>query len=150
MSVSINILQQGGSAVDGAIAALLCTSVVNPQSMGMGGGSIVTVRDKSGKVKVYNFQETVPQSYIKKKLLEDCPKTFSLSSGTQWIGVPGELKGYEVLHRHYGRLPWNKLFDPTVKFAREGIPLPNYLARLLSSPLVRHRVEKAESFKPLI
>lgn len=137
-----NMLQQGGSAVDGAIAALLCTSVVNPQSMGLGGGSIVTIRERSGTVKVYNFRETVPQSY-KKNLLDDCPTTFSLSSGSQWIGVPGELRGYQVLYEQYGRLPWAKLFEPTVKLARDGIPLPAYLGHFLNSPLIKNRVESS-------
>lgn len=101
---SRSILKKGGSAVDGAIAALLCTSVVNPQSMGIGGGSIVTVRNKAGSVfllfkhlfphlsqasnadlfpghvKVYNFRETVPRKF-KVDLLSDCPSTFRMSTG---------------------------------------------------------------------
>ncbi|XP_071322634.1 glutathione hydrolase 5 proenzyme [Trachinotus anak] len=137
-----SMLQQGGSAVDGAIAALLCTSVVNPQSMGLGGGSIFTIRDKTGSIKVYNFRETVPQSF-KPNLLSDCPTEFRLSTGSQWIGVPGELRGYEVVHRQYGKLPWAKLFEPTIRLAREGIPLPAYLGMLLNNPIVKTIVEKS-------
>ncbi|XP_054896137.1 glutathione hydrolase 5 proenzyme isoform X1 [Poeciliopsis prolifica] len=135
-----NMLLQGGSAVDGAIAALLCTSVVNPQSMGIGGGSIVVVRNKTGNVKVYNFRESTPKSY-KPTLLKDCPTTFRLSTGSQWIGVPGELLGYDVLHREYGKLSWAKLFEPTIKLAREGIPMPPYLARFMEYKMVKPHVE---------
>ncbi|XP_018526844.1 glutathione hydrolase 5 proenzyme [Lates calcarifer] len=137
-----NMLQQGGSAVDGAIAALLCTSVVNPQSMGIGGGSIFTIRDKTGKVKVYNFRETVPQSF-KPNLLKDCPTNFTFSTGSQWIGVPGELLGYQVVHKLYGKLPWAKLFQPTIRLARDGIPVPDYLERVLNNKLVRGLVKKS-------
>lgn len=47
---SRDILRSGGSATDGAIAALLCTSLVNPQSMGLGGGAIFTVMNSSGEI----------------------------------------------------------------------------------------------------
>lgn len=125
-----NILQKGGSAVDGAIAALLCTSVMNPQSMGIGGGSIFTVMDSSGKVKIINSRETVPEK-IKSDLLKSCPKTFQLMSGPQWIGVPGEIRGYEQAHRLYGKLPWANLFQPTIKLAREGFPIPQVQGRYI-------------------
>nr|XP_040054104.1 glutathione hydrolase 5 proenzyme [Gasterosteus aculeatus aculeatus] len=140
--VGRSMLQQGGSAVDGAIAALLCTSVVNPQSMGIGGGSILTIRNTKGNVKVYNFRETVPKAF-KKNLLDDCPKTFGLTVGSQWIGVPGELRGYEAVHKQYGKLPWAKLFEPTIKLAREGISLPAFLGKLLQIGLVKDHVEKS-------
>lgn len=118
-----DMLKNGGSAVDGAIAALLCTSVINPQSMGIGGGSIFTVMDRFGKVKIINSRETAPKT-LKLDLLKTCPKTFTLLSGSQWIGVPGEIRGYEQAHNLYGKLPWATLFQPTIKLAREGFPVP--------------------------
>ncbi|XP_070689808.1 gamma-glutamyltransferase 5a [Pempheris klunzingeri] len=126
-----DILQRGGSAVDGAIAALLCTSIMNPQSMGIGGGSIFTVMDSSGKVKIINSRETVPRKF-KPDLLKSCPKTFQMMPGVHWIGVPGEIRGYEQAHSLYGKLPWASLFQPTIKLAREGFPIPQIQGRYIS------------------
>ncbi|XP_068560149.1 gamma-glutamyltransferase 5a isoform X1 [Cebidichthys violaceus] len=126
-----DMLKKGGSAVDGAIAALLCTSIINPQSMGLGGGSIFTVMDSSGKVKIINSRETVPRK-IKSDMLESCPKTFQLISGSQWIGVPGEIRGYEQAHKLYGKLPWATLFQPTIQLAREGFPIPLIQGRYIT------------------
>uniref|UniRef100_A0A668U0N4 Gamma-glutamyltransferase 5a n=1 Tax=Oreochromis aureus TaxID=47969 RepID=A0A668U0N4_OREAU len=114
---------EGGSAVDAAIAALLCTSIINPQCAGIGGGVIFTVMDRSGKVKIINSRETVP-SNVNSDLLTSCPKTTEWSM--KWIGVPGEIRGYEAAHRLYGKLPWADLFQPTIKLAREGFPIPYY------------------------
>uniref|UniRef100_A0A671SEG9 Gamma-glutamyltransferase 5-like n=1 Tax=Sinocyclocheilus anshuiensis TaxID=1608454 RepID=A0A671SEG9_9TELE len=121
-----NMLLEGGSAVDAAIAALLCTSLVNPQSMGLGGGAIFTIMDKTGKVKIISSRETVPKG-VQADLLNKCPKTFTFATGSHWIGVPGELRGYEKAHQLYGKLPWAKLFEPSIKLAREGFPMPAYL-----------------------
>ncbi|XP_054612925.1 glutathione hydrolase 5 proenzyme isoform X2 [Dunckerocampus dactyliophorus] len=140
--VGRNVLQQGGSAVDGAIAALLCTSVVYPQSMGLGGGAVVTVRNRTGKVTVFNFRETVPRKF-KHNLLDDCPATSNHVTGSQWIGVPGELRGYEVLHKQFGRLPWSKLFEEPIRLAKEGIPVSPFLGKLLQFPSIKGKVESS-------
>lgn len=129
--VGRDMLQRGGSAVDGAISALLCTSVINAQSMGIGGGSIFTVMDTSGKVKIINSRETVPKTF-KPDLLKACPNDSSPMSGSEWIGVPGEIRGYEVAHKLYGKLPWATLFEPTIKLAREGFPIPPIQGEYLS------------------
>uniref|UniRef100_A0A8C2JMV5 Gamma-glutamyltransferase 5a n=1 Tax=Cyprinus carpio TaxID=7962 RepID=A0A8C2JMV5_CYPCA len=125
-----DILQLGGSAVDGAIATLLCTSIINPQSMGIGGGSIFTIREQSGRVRVINARETVPKAF-KTDLLAMCPTTIQPMEGAHWIGVPGEIRGYELAHKLYGRLPWASLFEPTIKMARQGVPIPYVLSRFL-------------------
>nr|XP_004558641.2 glutathione hydrolase 5 proenzyme [Maylandia zebra] len=124
-----NILQKGGSAVDAAIAALLCTSIINPQCAGIGGGVIFTVMDSSGKVKIINSRETVPRN-VNSDLLKLCRKTTEWTmewlEDSRWIGVPGEIRGYEAAHRLYGKLPWADLFQPTIKLARGGFPIPYY------------------------
>ncbi|XP_026572798.1 glutathione hydrolase 5 proenzyme isoform X1 [Pseudonaja textilis] len=127
--VGRDILKRGGSAVDAAIAALVCTSVLNPQSMGLGGGIIFTIYDApTGKIEVLNARERAPQN-ITEGLLKQCRNT--LLPGSQWIAVPGELRGYEEAHRRYGRLPWKDLFEPTIEMLGLGIRVSDVLSQFL-------------------
>ncbi|KAM9394278.1 gamma-glutamyltransferase 5a isoform 1-T2 [Pholidichthys leucotaenia] len=125
-----DILHKGGSAVDGAIASLICTSIIHPQSAGIGGGSVFTVMESSGKVKIFNSRETVPKA-VNSSLLKFCPENIQMS-GAKWIGVPGEIQAYQEAHMQYGKLPWAALFEPTIRLAREGFPVPPVLGRYIS------------------
>ncbi|XP_004084636.1 glutathione hydrolase 5 proenzyme isoform X2 [Oryzias latipes] len=116
--------EKGGSAVDAAIAALLCTFVANPHSAGIGGGTIFTVMDSSGDVRIINSREASPTK-VKSDLLKSCPE--ESMTDVKWIGVPGEIRGYEAAHKLYGKLPWADLFQPAIKLAREGIPISDFL-----------------------
>ncbi|XP_032991866.1 glutathione hydrolase 5 proenzyme isoform X2 [Lacerta agilis] len=137
--VGRDILLQGGSAVDATIAALICTAVLNPQSMGLGGGIIFTIYNAStGKVEVLNARERAPQK-ISGNLLAECNKGFP---GSQWIAVPGELRGYEEAHKRYGKLPWKTLFEPTIKILDPGIRIPEVVGRFLSHPMIQSHLNK--------
>uniref|UniRef100_A0A8C3W8V9 Glutathione hydrolase 5 proenzyme n=1 Tax=Catagonus wagneri TaxID=51154 RepID=A0A8C3W8V9_9CETA len=131
------ILQKHGSPVDATIAALVCTGVINPQSMGLGGGVIFTVYNATtGKVEVINARETVPASHVA-GLLNQCKRAQPLGTGAQWIGVPGELRGYAEAHRRHGRLPWAQLFQPTIELLRGDLRVPHILGQFLHSSFLR-------------
>ncbi|KAI5772989.1 GGT5 [Gulo gulo luscus] len=136
------ILQQQGSPVDATIAALVCTGVVNPQSMGLGGGVIFTIYNATtGKVEVINARETVPANY-NPGLLDQCEQAQPLGTGAQWIGVPGELRGYAEAHRRHGRLPWAQLFRPTISLLRGDYRMPVILSQFLQSDFLRPSLYK--------
>ncbi|NXU45325.1 GGT5 hydrolase, partial [Drymodes brunneopygia] len=133
-----NILKSGGTAVDAAIAGLICTSVMNPQSSGLGGGVIFTIYNAStGAVEVINARETVPRVFPH-NLLSGCGAGFPIvlfcSSGPRWIGVPGELRGYEEAHKRHGRLPWKALFEPTIELLSEPLVISPVLDKILRHP----------------
>lgn len=58
-------------------------------------------------------------------------------AGAQWIGVPGELRGYAEAHRRHGRLPWAQLFQPTITLLREGFRVPSVLSQFLNNSFLR-------------
>ncbi|XP_065502775.1 glutathione hydrolase 5 proenzyme [Caloenas nicobarica] len=128
-----DILKSGGTAVDAAIAGLICTSVMNPQSSGLGGGVVFTIYNAStGTVEVINARETVPREFPH-NLLSGCAAGSPI--GSRWIAVPGELRGYEEAHKRYGRLPWKALFEPTIKLLSEPLVISPVMDKIIHHPL---------------
>ncbi|XP_050301524.1 glutathione hydrolase 1 proenzyme-like isoform X2 [Anthonomus grandis grandis] len=122
-----SILEKGGSAADAAIAALFCEGVSMPQSMGLGGGFLLTIYEKStGIVKSLNARETAPAASNETMFAGNA----SLSQkGGLSVAVPGELKGYWYLHQEYGYLPWKDLVQPTIDLCNNGIYVTAFLAK---------------------
>lgn len=129
-AIGAEILRQNGSAADAAIATLFCEGVTCPQSMGIGGGFLLTIYDHANrKVETLNARETAPAGATIDMLVKDYNTT--IDKRGQIIAIPGELKGYWVLHQRYGRLPWKNLVQPTIDLCRKGHMVTAYLDRIL-------------------
>lgn len=119
--IGVKILKQNGSAVDAAIAAMLCVGVVNLQSCGIGGGHVMTIyiKDKKNATAVIG-RETAPAFASEDMYVED---RASSKFGGKAIGIPGEIRGLWEAHQRFGKLPWKTLFQPAIKMCLEGYPL---------------------------
>ncbi|XP_015175676.1 PREDICTED: gamma-glutamyltranspeptidase 1-like isoform X2 [Polistes dominula] len=114
-----NILEKNGSAVDATIASMICDGLVNMQSMGLGGGFLMTIYDKSaGKAYVLNARDRAPLA-ANATMFIGKPKHVS-SMGPLSIAVPGEVAGYWEAHKRFGKLPWADLFQPSIELCENG------------------------------
>ncbi|XP_046391098.1 scoloptoxin SSD14-like isoform X2 [Ischnura elegans] len=124
-----NILLKNGSAIDATVAALFCEGVTCLQSMGLGGGFLMTIYEKkSNKAFVLDARETAPAAADKNMYHGN--ESLAQVGGLA-IAVPGELRGYWEAHKRFGRLPWRELVMPTVELCRKGSPVNAYIARFL-------------------
>lgn len=129
-AIGAEILRQNGTAADAAIATLLCEGVTCPQSMGIGGGFLLTIYDHANKkVETLNARETAPAGATEDMLVKEYNST--VDKRGLIIAIPGELKGYWALHQRYGRLAWKSLVQPTIDLCRKGHMVTAYLSRIL-------------------
>ncbi|PYB97472.1 gamma-glutamyltransferase [Pseudomonas koreensis] len=143
------MLRQGGSAIDAAIAMQAVLTLVEPQSSGIGGGAMIVLWDGK-QVRTYDGRETAPAGATEKLFLKADGKPMAFTQaqiGGRSVGTPGVLRALELAHRKHGRLPWAKLFEPAIKLAEQGFAISPRLHSLLTAdPLIRQSPDMAAYF----
>ncbi len=130
------MLRQGGSAVDAAIATQLVLGLVEPQSSGLGGGAFLVHWDAgTGALQTYDGRETAPAAAKPDRfLVKGRPMPFGAAVKSPLsIGVPGTVRLLEHAHRRHGKLDWAALFAPAIRLAEAGFPVSPRLHRLLAA-----------------
>ncbi|NDJ19156.1 gamma-glutamyltransferase [Myxacorys almedinensis] len=125
------ILQQGGNAIDAAVATTFVISVVEPFSAGIGGGGFMLMYEaKKNETKALDFREKAPLKASRTMYLDAQGKVRPQASinGHLAIAVPGTVAGMYEAHRHAGKLPWKTVIAPAIQIAQSGFPVSKPLA----------------------
>jgi len=125
----VRVLQEGGNAVDAALATSFVLSVVMPDASGPGGDLFALVyMKKSGRVGALNASGPAPEratiEMFREKGLKQVP-----TSGPLSIAVPGAVDGWTELHRKYGSLELSRLAADAIGYARDGFPISRRLGQ---------------------
>lgn len=126
------VLEQGGNAVDAAIAAQFVLAVTLPEAGNIGGGGFMLIH-KDGKGDFIDYRETAPSAAHRDMYLDEQGQVIENKSiyGIHASGVPGSVAGMWLAHKKHGTLPWKALVQPAVTLAEQGFVVPEKLAQLI-------------------
>ena len=128
------ILAHGGNAVDAAVATALALAVTHPSAGNIGGGGFMIVRTPSGQITAFDYREKAPLKSTQTMYLGADGKIDRSLTAAGYLapGVPGTLRGLELAHKKFGKLPWKDVAMPAVVLAEKGFAIPAALARELN------------------
>ena len=143
--IGLDILKQGGTAIDAAIAANIALGLMEPTGNGIGGDLFAIVWDaKTRKLYGLNASGPAPKNisidYFNSKELNKIP-----SYGPLPVTVPGAVDGWVKLHEKFGKLSFKSLFLPTIEYANNGFPVTETIAYYLDRS--KERFENYPNFK---
>ena len=151
--VGLDILKQGGNAIDAAVAVGFALAVVLPNAGNIGGGGFMVLHDdKTGKDVAIDFREIAPAKASRDMYLDsqgnviDGKSLFTHDAS----GVPGTVAGMEYALKKWGTMPLSKVLEPAIKLADKGFIVSDVLAKTLKeekSTLGKWSASKAIFFK---
>ncbi len=123
--VGKEIMEQGGNAVDAAIAVQFALAVVYPGAGNIGGGGFMVARMADGTTDALDYREKAPLAGSRDMYLDNEGNVIDGLSlrGHLAAGVPGTVAGLEEAHKKYGKLDWAALVQPAINLAANGWPL---------------------------
>jgi gamma-glutamyltranspeptidase / glutathione hydrolase len=138
----IEILRQGGNAVDAAVAVAFALAVVEPQAGNIGGGGFMLLRMADGRSSFIDYRETAPAAATRDMYVrpDGTLDSEAATLGYRSSGVPGTVAGLDFALRVWGSLPLEKVMAPAIRLAAGGFPVSEKLARAISA--ARSRLER--------
>jgi gamma-glutamyltranspeptidase/glutathione hydrolase len=127
--VGVEILKQGGNAVDAAIATAFTMAVTWPGAGNIGGGGFLIYHGADGESTAFDFREKAPLASTRTMYLDEDGNVRDNSNHDSLlaVGVPGTVAGMELAHQRFGTLPWEELLQPAIDLARDGMPISWHL-----------------------
>ncbi|MAJ44212.1 MAG: gamma-glutamyltransferase [Candidatus Marinimicrobia bacterium] len=123
--VGIDILKNGGNAIDAAVGVGFALAVVHPGAGNIGGGGFMVIRTANGEVTTIDFREIAPNNAYRDMFLDEKKEVIPGKSwSTSWAaGVPGSVAGFEMAHMKFGTMSWKKILRPSILLAKKGFEL---------------------------
>ena len=139
--IGVDILKEGGNAVDAAVAVGYAQAVTNPCCGNIGGGGFMTVHLADGRDRFINFRETAPAAASANMYLDAKGNVIPDDSlyGYRAVGVPGTVAGLDLAQRKYGKLTRKQVMAPAIRLARDGFVLTRGDTDILDTTIDRFR-----------
>ena len=132
--IGVEIMKQGGNAFDAMIATDLALLVSYPVAGNIGGGGFMVFRMKDGTTGSLDFREKAPLAATKNMYLDADGTVNSDASkiGALAVGIPGTVAGLFEVHQKLGSLPFEKLIEPAIQLALNGVVVTEKQAQSLN------------------